>query len=174
MTEFRISYPRLRRQAAILLARQFRPPVNLHAIVAELNAEIRELDLAPDISGILYRQDERRVIVVNNNHSEARRRFTIAHEVGHLVLHRGEEVHVDAGFRINLRDPRSATAEDVEEIEANAFAANLLMPATWLRADVTGETVDWSDSAELEELAQRYQVSPQAMLVRLTSLFAER
>jgi Zn-dependent peptidase ImmA (M78 family) len=174
VTEFRISYPRVRRHAAILLARQFKPPVNLDAIVSALGAEVRPLDLAADISGILYRQPDRRVIVVNQNQSEARRRFTIAHEIGHLVLHKGEEVHVDAGFRINLRDPRSATAEDVEEIEANAFAANLLMPAAWLKTDVVGETIDWSDSAELEELAQRYKVSPQAMLVRLSSLFSER
>jgi Zn-dependent peptidase ImmA (M78 family) len=150
------------------------PPRDLTAIAGQLGAEIRVLDLAPDISGILYREADRRVIVANQGHSDARRRFTIAHEIGHLVLHKGEQVHVDSGFRINLRDPRSATAEDVEEIEANAFAANLLMPAAWLRADVQDPTLDATDSAELEVLAARYQVSPQAMIVRLTSLFSER
>jgi Zn-dependent peptidase ImmA (M78 family) len=174
VTVFRISYPKIRRHAAILLARQLRPPVNLVPILASLDVEVREIDLASDISGILYRQPTRRVIVVNKKQSEVRRRFTIAHEVGHLILHKGQEVHVDSGFRINLRDPRSATAENVEEIEANAFAANLLMPSTWLKDCLRSETVDWTDSAELEDLADRYQVSPHAMLVRLTSLFAER
>lgn len=173
MSAFRIGYARIRRLAAALLQGQRKPPVDLDLIAAKVDAEIRHLDLAADISGILYRQNDRRVIVVNQAHAEPRRRFTIAHEIGHLVLHKGVEVHVDSGFRINLRNPRSATAEDVEEIEANAFAANILMPAAWLRADVKDPTLDPTDSRELDALALRYQVSPQAMVVRLASLFAD-
>lgn len=171
MTALRVSYTRVRRLANDALQGQFRPPVNLDLIAGTLGAEIRYLDLADDISGILYREGGRRIIVVNDRHPSARQRFTVAHEIGHLVLHRGVNVHVDSGFRYNFRNPRSATAEDIEEVEANAFAANLLMPAEWLRNDVGAHTLDLNDETEISALAEKYQVSPQALLIRLSTLF---
>lgn len=169
----RVGYARVRRLAAGLLTGQTEAPVDLNAIADQLAAEIRIMPLSADISGILYRQDDRRVIVVNEAHNAARRRFTIAHELGHLVLHRGTAVHVDDSFRFNLRSPRSSTADDVEEIEANAFAANLLMPAVWLRNDLKDDTIDLNAEDEVRLLADRYQVSVQAMMLRLTSLYGD-
>lgn len=170
----RVGYARLRRKAHELLAGQNSAPVDLNSIAAALGAEIREFELEADVSGILFRGQGRRVIALNQTHSAVRKRFTIAHELGHLALHKGTEVHVDHGFRINLRDTRSATAEDVEEIEANAFAANLLMPAAWLRSDLRNSTFDMESEQQIDALAERYQVSSQAMIVRLTSLFSAK
>lgn len=124
-----------------------------------------------DVAGILYRQADHKVIAVNERHPLTRQRFTIAHEIGHLALHRGVPVHVDQGFRVNLRNPLSSQGQDIEEIEANAFAANLLMPYHWIRGDLRGDLIDLDDSIEVQELAQRYQVSQQAMLIRLANLF---
>lgn len=173
MTPVRVGYARVRRRAEELLKDQARAPVDLETITKALGVEVRQFDLEPDISGILYREDGRRVIVVNQRHSPVRQRFTIAHEIAHLVLHKGESVHVDQAFLVNLRDPRSATAENVEEIEANAFAANLLMPAAWLRTELATDTIDLADEDELRTLAERYEVSTQAMAVRLASLFSD-
>jgi Zn-dependent peptidase ImmA (M78 family) len=128
------------------------------------------MDLADDVSGILVRDGERKVVVVNAKHAPARQRFTIAHEIGHLVLHPGQEVHVDNAFRINLRDGRSATADDVEEVEANAFAAILLMPLEWVRSAMSSPSIDLTDDGEVCRLADEFQVSTQAMLIRLTTL----
>lgn len=170
MSQVRVNYARVRRIASYLLAEQSKPPVDLFHIANSLGAEIRVLDMAADISGILYREPSRKIIVVNKDHGVARQRFTIAHEIGHLALHTGEAVHVDQGFRINLRNPRSATAEDANEIEANAFAANLLIPAEWIRREPVFHSIDLNDDSEISALAERYQVSQQAMLVRLTTL----
>lgn len=166
----RPSYVRGRRRAEELLKLCATPPVDLDAIAVSLGVEIRLFDLKADVSGILYRDGDRRIIVVNKEHSTERQRFTIAHELGHLMLHKGQPVHVDEGFRINLRDRRSATAEDVEEVEANAFAADLLMPAKWLRADVEQQFIDLADDAAMSALAKRYGVSTQAMAYRLAAL----
>ncbi len=171
MSDYKVSYLRIRRRVEELLVGLDTPPVDVFAIARGLGAEIRALDLESDVSGILYRDGGRKVIVVNAAHSKVRQRFTVSHEIGHLMLHKGDAVHVDEGFRINLRDPRAATAEDVEEIEANAFAANLLMPADWLKADLGGETLDLQDEVEIDRLAGRYGVSSQAIIFRLTSLF---
>jgi Zn-dependent peptidase ImmA (M78 family) len=170
VTAVRPAYTRVRRRVDELLRGLSRPPVDLEGIARQLGAEIRLFDLESDVSGVLYRDGDRRVVVVNAAHPEARRRFTIAHELGHLALHKGSAVHVDEGFQINFRDPRSATAENVEEVEANAFAANLLMPAAWLWADLDRETFDLGDDGMLERLAERYQVSKQAMVFRLASM----
>jgi Zn-dependent peptidase ImmA (M78 family) len=170
----RIGYARVRRKVIELLAGQHAPPVSLSAVAEALDAEIREVELEHDVSGILFRGDGRRVIAVNKAHPTVRKRFTIAHELGHLALHKGTEVHVDQVFRINLRDARSATAEDVEEIEANAFAANLLIPAHWIRADLNNSPIDLENETRIVGLADRYQVSTQAMIVRLTSLFSHQ
>ena len=172
MTAIRPGYARVRRRADALIAGLSKPPVDLNQVAAKLDVEIRPFDLGSEVSGMLYRDGGRRVIVVNQKHSPLRQRFTIAHELGHLMLHRGEAVHVDEGFRINLRDPRSATAEEVEEIEANAFAANLLMPAAWLRADIERKGLDPGDEDALRQLADRYQVSLHSMALRAASLFA--
>lgn len=172
MSAARVSYARVRNRVQRLLEGLDGPPVDVEALAASLGAEVRAFRLERDVSGVLYRERDRKVIVVNVAHAPARRRFTIAHELGHLLLHPGEPVHVDQGLRINLRDAASATAEEVDEIEANAFAANLLMPAEWLRQDVSEKGIDLEDTNEVKRLADRYGVSAQAMLVRLASLGA--
>jgi Zn-dependent peptidase ImmA (M78 family) len=170
VSSIRPGYARLRRRADELLVGITKPPVDLAAIAERLGVEIRPFELGAEVAGILYRDGGRKVIVVNHKHSSVRQRFTIAHELGHLLLHKGEPVHVDEGFRVNLRDPRSATAEEVEEIEANAFAANLLMPAAWLKREIDRDQLDPSDEDALGSLATRYGVSLHAMALRLASL----
>ena len=170
MTQTAVNYGRVRRLAEELLGSQVKPPVQLSPIINSLDAELRILELAPDISGILYREGDRRVIIVNSSHGPERQRFTTAHEIGHLVLHKPSDVHVDHGIKINLRSPVSALAEDANEIEANAFAANLLMPASWLRNEQAANSIDVDDESEIDRLAKLYEVSRAAMLVRLATL----
>ncbi len=167
----KVGYARIRRRAQELLSSvNATPPVDVEAIAGQLGISIRKMSLEADVSGILYREDDKKIIVVNENHPVVRQRFTIAHEIGHLLLHAGDAVHVDQEFRINLRDQRSATAENIEEIEANAFAANLLMPASWLRREMSTESVDLIDDGEIQSLADRYGVSAQAMILRLSNI----
>lgn len=171
----RVNYPLIRKRAAELIAHQTtglrdRAPIDLTEIAGALRAEVREMDLADDISGVLYRDGGRRIIVVNRAHSDVRKRFTIAHELGHLALHRGDKVHVDHDFRINLRDPSSATAENVDEIEANAFAANLLMPAQWIWSALDEAPIDLADDGQMADLATRFGVSQHALLIRIAAL----
>ena len=83
-------------------------------------------------------------------------------------------MHLDekhGAYRVNLRSPESATGEDNDEKEANLFAAELLMPASFLRRDLRGEDLDLlEDSDFLERLAEKYKVSVQALTFRLAYL----
>ena len=79
---------------------------------------------------------------------------------------------MNTNFRINLRSPESSTAEDIEEIEANAFAASLLMPEDFLKEDLANFVLDIDDPQQVQRLARRYEVSAQAMTIRLMNLLS--
>ena len=63
--------------------------LDVEAIAEKLGAEVIFDKLGDDVSGLLVREADRVVIGVNDAHPETRQRFTIAHELGHLVLHQG-------------------------------------------------------------------------------------
>jgi len=105
---------------------------------------------------------------VNSRHHPNRRRFTIAHELGHFRLHRGVAIHIDEDFRVNLRDEDSSKGVSWEEVEANRFAAELLMPTGFLFQDV--EKFKNIDKQAVQNLARRYRVSSQSMEIRLANL----
>lgn len=148
-------------------------PTPVADIAAVLGAEINETPFEGDMSGVLMRTEGRIVIAVNRTQAHVRRRFTIAHEIGHLVLHRGRPVIIDKLVRINLRDGRASLASDAEEIEANAFAAELLMPEDQMRAAVERllPTIHRHDQSTLAQvMSSEFEVSHQAMEYRLVNL----
>lgn len=148
-----------------------KPPVPLETVAQSLGANIRYSPFEGDISGMLFRDKDQTVIGVNSLHHPNRQRFTIAHEIGHLLLHKGTEVHVDRTFRVNLRSDVSSQAVDSDEIEANRFAAHLLMPQDFLTKDLKGQEIDMEKEDDLRRLATKYRVSLQALTFRLTNLW---
>jgi Zn-dependent peptidase ImmA (M78 family) len=123
------------------------------------------------MSGMVHRKpDGTAVIGVNSMEAPTRQRFTIAHELGHLLLHKDEDLHVDERFPIAFRNPKSSQAIDDKEIEANQFAAELLMPEEFILKDLKGKDLDIEDDDLVAELAAKYEVSTQAMTIRLSRL----
>lgn len=148
-------------------------PVPVEKIVEAQDIEIKLDKVDDDLSGFLVhdRESGRTVIGANKAHHKNRQRFTIAHELGHFFLHEGQTVHLDEKFTVNLRSPEFSKGEDVEEREANYFAAELLLPAAFLKADLEGKNVDLiGDGVFLVKLARKYQVSVQALTFRLANL----
>ncbi len=162
-------------------------PVPVEEVARFLGVEVRYAAFDDDLSGLLYReetedgQEVATVIGVNSAHPPRRRRFSIAHEIGHLALDHlqhaeFEELHIDRKFACLPRNGRSAQGIDALEIEANGFAAALLMPAKPLREDFKKfkadsiECFDYEDDELASALAKRYNVSLQAMLIRLSRL----
>lgn len=167
------------RQKVEALLRQHgirRAPVDVHALALKLGARVQFAPSNDDLSGFLLRDSSTQQVIigVNSTHSSVRRRFTIAHELGHLLLHHDEVLHVDrrgSGFEVHQRNARSSDGTDPREIEANAFAGELLMPRLFLDSDLKQEaSIDLSDDGMLKRLADRYKVSTTAMSIRLASL----
>lgn len=147
------------------------PPIDVFSISKNRGIEIVPSDLG-DISGILFREGNRITIGINQTHPETRKRFTVAHELGHLILHGDQPLHVDKVFAIKLRSHVSSEAVDLEEIEANAFAAELLMPTGMMQQklqDLPG-VLDYEKETVISKLAKDFKVSPQAMTIRLINL----
>lgn len=150
-----------------------KPPVPVESLVAAEGIRLAFDSIGGnDVSGMLYRRGASAVMVVNEQHHPHRQRFTIAHELGHYRLH-DADAYLDGTASLRFRDGTSATGTDREEREANAFAAGLLMPADWVQdhfiAMVTARRAMDEDSAVVR-LADRFDVSEQAMRIRLVDL----
>lgn len=147
------------------------PPIHIDAVAEACKVTIHYHPLESDLSGFLYRDGGGTVIGVNSHHARVRQRFTIAHELGHYLLHQGSSLHVDRLVFARLRSSLSSQGVDREEIEANQFAAAMLMPEEFIaRALEAAETSDLLDEGFIGRLAKRFEVSAQAMLLRLIRL----
>ncbi len=152
-----------------------RAPVDVKKL-ARTHAQIVEQDMMDSVSGMLIParlagKHGRHVIVVNSSHAEVRKRFTIAHELGHLLLHNFDAPHADTAFRVRFRATMDYDGSVVEEIEANQFAAELLMPGQLLSEELANLDLEYaqeSDNGPLDELAYRFKVSKQALQIRLS------
>ena len=161
-------------ESLLLEARVTEAPVPVWDIARRKGARIAVDALEGDLSGFLFRGEEMPVIGVNTHHAMVRQNFTVAHELGHFLLHDQdhERLHVDRAFpTVRLRSNRSSEGADDAEKEANLFAAELLMPAAFLRKDLAGRgELDLQDDQFLPSLARRYGVSVQALSYRLQNL----
>ncbi len=144
------------------------PPVPVEKIAKKLNIILASLPGDDEISGAIVRRDGRVVIAVNPAHHINRQRFTIGHELGHYFLHEGLEQHVDENFRVAWRNSDSSKAINWVEIQANRFSAELLMPTSFLQADLNA--LEAIDKRTVALLAAKYIVSPEAMKIRLSQL----
>ena len=145
------------------------PPVPVEQVAAQLGIKIELADLGEDCSAVLVRNGGRAVIGVNKDHHPNRRRFSIAHEIAHFLLHEGE-TYIDKGYRVHFRDLESGSGTKLEEMEANAFAAALLMPAKRVRDAFRQQPFELTGDDSLELLAKKFSVSTEAMTYRLMNL----
>lgn len=128
--------------------------------------------LKNDVSGFIVVQKENykdygtnKVIVVNSLDTAARQRFTIAHELGHYILHKGND---------ELYAHRDVGANNATEREANVFASNLLMPENFVKSFLNNLKEDYwgfiSDTQKILSVAEKFAVSNLAAKVRLEQL----
>lgn len=134
-------------------------PVPVEAVAEDLlGLHISEADL-DGISGLLY--PARRRIVVNADESPERKRFTVAHELGHWVCQCvGAEEPQEVFCR--TEDISLDRAGKALEREANVFAAEFLMPEQAVRSA-------WDQTWDIERCASLFGISGPAMQWRLYS-----
>lgn len=164
------------REAARAILREFgvtAPPVPIERIVKSRKINLQYAPLEEDLSGMAYIKDGVGIIGINALHHPNRQRFSAAHELAHHVLHDEQirqAVHVDKGIRVLFRDEIASLGTEPMEIEANAFASELLIPGELLAIAVEGGGIDLEDETGIENLARRFRVSPAAMRFRLSRM----
>lgn len=99
-----------------------------------------------------YRDNSMTAIGYDARVAPVRQKFSVAHELGHLYMG-----HVHGGSSIDLDSTNN------DEIEANKFAAQLIMPPEMLRKDIK------SGIKEVKDLAKRYVVSEEALWWQITN-----
>jgi Zn-dependent peptidase ImmA (M78 family) len=145
------------------------PPVNIEAIIRGLGIELdKRAELDTEIAGQLVRSDDGKFkISVNKSDTYYRQRFTMAHELGHYLMHAhliGDGVDDSTAYR-SVPEGRfyNSAITSVEETQANQFASRLLLPKSVIiqKAHI-GTTV--------KELSVLLQASIRATEIRLKGL----
>ncbi|NDW03075.1 ImmA/IrrE family metallo-endopeptidase [Jiella pacifica] len=137
-------------------------PVDIDQVATRLGLAIYERSLPEGVSGMIersptYETESGFVIFVDDGEAYVRQRFTAAHEIGHYVLHRDR---IGEGVTENYL-LRSDRLSNWVEVQANRFAADLLMPLPLI------EALTKQGYTSVPELAHKLQVSEIAMGIRL-------
>ena len=129
-----------------------RPAIDVLSVARGLEVQLY-MSNDPRFLGAIQSTDESATLWFDMHDQPKRQRFTIAHELGHLMLH---------PLGVLFRDQTFGGSE--MEQQANAFAADLLMPKAMLQADV------YRYGADSSVLADLYAVSLTAMKIRLQAM----
>jgi Zn-dependent peptidase ImmA (M78 family) len=157
--------PTAQKRAAIGIAQKllkeagiFDAPVSLIIVIEHLQKSqdliVQKISNVSDkVSGLIVKckkQDEEYAVIgYNENHPWCRRRFTIGHEIGHLLMG-------------HLCDEKDGSAS-LNEREANVFASELLVPTACIKKD-------FKIKPDLAILAKKYLVSKEAMTYKIMDL----
>lgn len=147
-------------------------PIDVDRVVRALGLRVVYESLGEDVSGLLIWCPKPAVICVNRDLPAPKQRLVIAHEMGHVYL--GHEFATDEYVHIDRRFDRYrdciAPGLTEQDLEANAFAGELVIPTKLLRQAVAdiGNTELTED--HVQDLAARFDVTVQSMAIRLSRL----
>jgi Zn-dependent peptidase ImmA (M78 family) len=135
-----------------------RPPVAPRELAEAYGLTVSVVSLSdlPNVAGFMDFTDS--TIYVNGDDHYNRQTFTIAHELGHYLLHKPLfEAHPEK-YKVLMRAPLGAEQDPIEK-EANAFAADLLVPLDLLKL--------YGKYATEDDLARLFAVSNEVIRYRL-------
>lgn len=108
-------------------------------------------------SGICINRNDIQIICINSDMNLGRQRFTLAHELYHLLIEK------EFKFKVCNDNDRNDTSEK----EANIFASFLLMPEEALKNYIDLNSISSWNLDEIIKIEQHFQMSHEAMLIRL-------
>lgn len=150
----------------------FKQAVDVDALAEALKIAVQSQPLEDGFSAFLLVKEGNATAFVNSDHHPNRRRFSLAHEIGHFVLHHQPTKKLDDLFldkSVALYTRKDHHSNDMEK-EANEFAASLLMPRELLDKYVNKNDLDIEDEFDVSRLALAFGVSEQALQIRLNRL----
>lgn len=104
------------------------PIENIEKVVNDIGGRIEvSFDIDNIYDGSIKKENNNFVIFVSPYQSPGRKKFTIAHELGHLFLHMGYNINSEL-WDTQENSTYYRSGDSIEEYQANEFAAALLMP----------------------------------------------
>lgn len=143
------------------------PQVDFDLICQRLNVTLFMAKFKDsDVNGMVKRADGGFEVYIRKEHPKNRQRFTLAHEIGHIVSYQAHSFSFD---KLSCPDGyierRTQLRKDPAEVEANEIAGNILMPEEFLES-----LISKLKNPNLRNLAEEFGVSVAAMSVRLNKL----
>lgn len=158
--------PRLKAQSLLKELRISSYPIDPYAIAEKIGIVVKEDDADGYAGMIILVEGEALISVRRSTREASRKRFTVAHELGHYKI----PGHLSPGvpsFRCSDGDLNTFQGHAKKEIEANKFAAELLMPEDHFRARIEGEDLGHQ---LIQELMNEYDTSLTATCLRYAHL----
>ena len=142
----------------------FSIPVDPVTLANNIGIKVNNAVFSDDnLSGLIAKRGENISILVNTSDPPYRKRFTIAHELGHHFLHLlSDGEFVDKKVDL-FRDNEGGDQTKQIEVQANQFAAALLMPSELVK-------IEYQKNNDISNLARKFNVSEEAMGYRLQRL----
>lgn len=135
-------------------------PCLLTLVERDLMIPVVVAALPETIAGCCWREGDQIILWINGTQAPVRQRFTLAHELGHVQC--AHDLHI----AVDTFETLAGKTTDSREIQANAFAAEMLAPADGVRAMLDGEP----SLEDVVRVAARFGISTIAALYRLNSL----
>lgn len=136
-------------------------PIDLAYIAGNINIKIVDKVIKNNVLGACKAEGLKRFVVINPNiELNSRRRFTIAHEIGHIELLHGCKccTKKDMVWKTNVKN---------DEQDANIFASELLMPSKSLFKSIQYKNITMD---LIERIAENRQVSVSSTAIKIMSL----
>lgn len=142
------------------------PPIDLRRIVEEAGLGYEEVDYFPDdVDALIIQFPDRVIAAVNSNQAITRRRFSLAHELCHHLLHQDQSIFDDY---VTIDSPPTATgnasSKHPMEVEADIFAGELLVPLSFLKTH-------FRSGLTAADVARTFAVSEHVASIAITSHF---
>ena len=149
----------------------YRLPINPVKVANWLGMKVKSVETKDSsFAGLVTVKNGSGSIYVSEGEPAYLIRFTIAHEIGHYLLHLNEGGTIKDGMMLDRpidmfwdREPAEVSEDWMKEIEANWFATELLMPAEFIREE-------WSKIRSVSRLAETFYVTEEAIGHRVADL----
>ncbi len=146
-------------QSILKMARITEAPIDVAAVAKVLGFKVVPFAFPNQRKGMVVIENDIKAIGVNESHPKSLQRYTVGHELGHYL-----NGHSHFENQLIEDETRFHDHHFQQEREADLFAAELLMPKDFLEKDLAEMGLD------IPKLLEKYQVSEQALWIRLTSL----
>ncbi|SDE21303.1 protein of unknown function [Mucilaginibacter pineti] len=146
-------------------------PIDVIKCAKHLGVLIEYTELEDDIFGLLVIKNKKPLIIVNTlGNNESRKRFTIAHELGHYLLHsQNASFFIDKGEIQSCKRTLETTYEEAKERDANEFATSLLVPNYLLELEASLTTSDVKFDI-VRHLSEKFKVDEMLLGIKLSHL----